>query len=90
MAILADVKNDLRVNGDAHDTEISDLIDAAKMDLMLAGVIDDDTDILIKTAIIFFCKANFGIQNEGAESWQQKYDQLKSKLMLIDLYMVEV
>ena len=58
--MLEDVKDALRVSGDDLDDEIDGLIDAAKLDLLIAGVRVDDTDPLIKRAVIIYCKAHFG------------------------------
>lgn len=85
MAILDDVKAALRVTTtDAGIVgEITDLINAAKSDLGLSGVlIVDDTEPLIKRAIITYAKANFGYDNPDAERLQRSYDMLKSHLTL--------
>ena len=47
MAFLNDVKDALRVNGNTLDTEIQDLIDAAKADLRLSGITKNEDDPLI-------------------------------------------
>ena len=84
--MLNDVKSALRVDGDDLDTEIQDLIDAAKADLQLSGVHKDkivDTDPLIKRAIIVYCKANFGYEDPKlTERFQQSYISLKHHLTL--------
>ncbi len=86
MALLDDVKIALRINNTAFDGEITDLIAAAKSDLILSGIIaakaNDDTDPLIKRALIVYCKANFGWNNPDAEKLQQSYDMLKMHLTL--------
>lgn len=86
MAILDDVKLALRISNIAFDGEIMDLIAAARQDLILSGVIstkaNDDTDPLIRRAIITYCKANFGYDNPEAERFQQSYDMLKAHLTL--------
>jgi uncharacterized phage protein (predicted DNA packaging) len=86
MALLDDVKLALRISSSAFDSEITDLIEAAKADLQLSGVkqekADDDNDPLIKRAIIVYCKANFGYDNPEAERFQQSYDMLKQHLSL--------
>lgn len=90
MAILNDAKIALRVNNTAFDAEIQDLIDAARQDLILAGIIpskaNDDTDPLIKRAIITYCKANFGYDNPDADRLQKSYDMLKMHLTLAEDY----
>jgi len=86
--MLNDVKIALRISADntAYDTEINDLISAAKADLMLAGIlqnkVNDDTDPLIKRAITVYVKANFGWNNPDSEKLQQSYDMLKRHLTL--------
>jgi uncharacterized phage protein (predicted DNA packaging) len=81
--MLESVKLALRVTISDFDEEIQGLIDAAKRDLEIAGVdIIDETDPLIRRAIITYCKANFGYDNPEAERFQQSYDMLKQHLSL--------
>jgi uncharacterized phage protein (predicted DNA packaging) len=93
MPILDDVKTALRISNTAFDSEITDLISAARSDLKLSGVLEskvnDDTDALIKRAIVVYCKANFGWNNPDAEKLQQSYDMLKMHLSLSQEYTVE-
>ena len=90
MALLDDVKQALRVSGAALDTEIQDLIDAAKADLALSGVHPDrivDTDPLIKRAITVYCKAHFGYEDPAqAELFLRSYLALKAHLALSKEY----
>lgn len=84
--MLQDIKDALRVSGDDLDTEILDLIESAKADLILSGVNKDkavDTDPLIKRAIIVYCKANFGYDDPKiAERFEESYISLKHHLTL--------
>ncbi|OMF35267.1 DNA-packaging protein [Paenibacillus sp. FSL H8-0548] len=95
MAILSDVKAALRisVSTTSFDSEVVDLIDAARDDLRLAGTIEskvnDDGDPLIKRAITTYCKANFGYDNGDAERFQKSYDMLKMHLTLSQEYTAE-
>jgi hypothetical protein len=85
MAILDDVKVALRIaaTNTAFDGEVGDLIDAATDDLVLAGIIsNDNTDPLIKRAIITYCKAHYGYDNPDAERFLQSYLMLKRHLSL--------
>lgn len=87
--LLDDVKTALRVSGTALDTEIQDLIDAAKADLQLSGVHADkiiDPDPLIKRAVIVYCKAHFGWDNPEADRFAKSYDMLKQHLTLSTEY----
>lgn len=73
--------------------ELQDLIDTAKADLKLAGVLETkivDTDILIKRAILLYCKANYGLNNANSEKFQQAYESLKIHLTLSQEYTIEV
>ena len=89
---ILDIKTALRIstNNTAFDSEIADLIDAARADLMLAGIlpakVNDDNDPLIKRAITVYVKANFGWNNPDAERLQQSYDMLKCHLALSQEY----
>ena len=68
--MLKKVKLALRINNDAYDEEITDLIDACKKELELAGIAPsniDDKDPIIIRIIIFYCKSNFGLDNDESE-----------------------
>lgn len=88
MAMLNDCKTALRVSSSntVFDGEISDLISACQQDLILAGIseakVEDDADILIKRAIVIYCKANFGYDNQDADRFQKSYNSLKMSLAL--------
>lgn len=92
MALLDDVKQVLRISVDntSFDTEVNDLISAARLDLIQSGVSADkvnlDTDPLIKRAVITYCKANFGYDNPEADRFQQSYTMLKQHLSLTGDY----
>ena len=90
MSIINDVKTALRISNTAFDSEINDLISAAQSDLKLSGVLEskvnDDTDPLIKRAIIIYVKANFGWNNPDAERLQHSYNMLKIHLALSQEY----
>lgn len=83
MALIDDVKDQLRITTNELDTEITDLINAAKADLQQSGLyVVDETDALIKRAIILYCKANFGYDNPEADRFQQSYEMLKNHLSM--------
>ena len=83
MALIDDVKISLRITSTAYNTEITDLISAAKADIALGGVITTSEDnALYKMAVILYVKANFGYDNADADRLNQSYDSLKQKLML--------
>jgi uncharacterized phage protein (predicted DNA packaging) len=86
MAMLDDVKIALRVSHTALDGEITDLIAAARQDLILSGVlasrVNDDDDVLAKRAIITYVKAHFGWDNPDADRLLMAFDRLKTHLTL--------
>jgi len=87
VALRDDVKIALRISPTltAYDSEIEDLIEAAKADLQLSGVAPErvhEDDPLIKRAIVTYCKANFGFDNPDADRLQRAYDMLKMHLTL--------
>jgi len=83
--MLNKVKLALRINNNAYDNEISDLISACKKELELAGIASSnivDTDEMIIQAVIYYCKANFGYDNPDAERYIKSYESLKAFLCL--------
>lgn len=90
---LDDVKTLLRITNTAFDIEINDLMEAAKYDLILAGVTsakaNDDTDALIKRAVSVYVKANFGWANPDAEKLHISYEMLRNHLSMSVEYNTE-
>lgn len=90
--MLQDIKDSLRVSGNDLDTEILDLIESAKADLILSGVHKDkvkDNDPLIKRAVTVYCKAHFGYDDSKiVERFEQSYISLKHHLTLSSEYTV--
>lgn len=78
--MLEKVKLALRITTTAFDSEITDLIAAAKADLGIAGVlIGDEMAPLIIRAVTTYCRANFG-QPEDYERMKAAYDEQKAQL----------
>lgn len=79
-ATLAAVKMALRVSTTAFDNEISGLIDAALLDMGIAGVTnDDETDALVLRAVVTYCRLNFG-QPDDYNRLKASYDEQKAQL----------
>jgi hypothetical protein len=80
MAILDKVRAALRITTLVYDNELNDLIDAAKLDLGVAGVeVPAPTDELVNCAIITFCKMRFGIPDDY-DRLKASYDEQKAQL----------
>ncbi|MDD1368763.1 head-tail connector protein [Bacillus sp. MHSD_36] len=84
------VKKAVRISHNALDDELEDLIAASRYDLNLSGVshlkANDDTDPLIKRAIITYVKANFISDAKEAERFLASYNMLKNHLTLAGDY----
>lgn len=83
--MLDKVKIALRIRTAVYDTEIKDLIQAARADLRLVGINGKKNGPLIERAIILYCKANFGFI-EDSERFQKAYEALKCSLSLVGDY----
>ena len=78
--MLEIVKTALRITTTAYDSELTYLIDAAQLDLGIAGVVlPDELDALIKKAVITYCKMSFGLP-EDYDRLKRSYDEQKSQL----------
>lgn len=80
MTVKESVKLALRITTDAFDNEITDLINAALLDMGVAGVTNDSTaDPLVLRAVITYCKCHFG-QPDDYDRLKRSYDEQKAQL----------
>lgn len=97
--ILSKVKVALRIVTNDFDTEITDLINAALLDLGIAGITVDDLIVvsttgntyndLLQRAIITYCKANFGDASDGEyDRLKASYDEQKAQMQMATGYTV--
>lgn len=78
--MLDQVKLALRISTTAYDTELTYLIEAAKLDLGIAGVVlPEELDALVQRAIITYCKMSFGLP-EDYDRLKKSYDEQKAQL----------
>lgn len=78
--MLNAVKMALRITTDAFDNEISGLIESARLDLRVAGVVlPAELDALVQTAIITYCRLHFG-QPDDYDRLKRAYDEQKAQL----------
>ena len=79
--MLEKVKLALRIVTNAFDNELNDLIEAAQLDLGVAGVIvPSPIDALVNQAIITYCKMHFG-QPDEYDRLKRSYDEQKAQLV---------
>ena len=87
---LAAGRLSIRTKSTAFDSEIVDLIRAAREDLALGGVLPerarDEADPLIKRAGMNYIKAEFGLDNDDADKYRAVYERLKVSLALSSDY----
>lgn len=85
-ALLAAAKMARRISTDAFDAEVSRLLEAAKLDLAIAGVIEPEgADPLYQQAQITYFLANFG-SPERYDELKASYDEQKAQLMVATGY----
>ena len=90
--MLEKVKLALRITTTAFDSELNELIAAAKSDLGIAGVTlpvtSEGTDQICERAIITYCKLNFGELDrvEMYDRLKASYDEQKAQLSMATGY----
>jgi hypothetical protein len=100
-ALTEFVKKHLRLTGDTMDDEVKGLIAAALDDMNMRGIDVDasfpetaaeigDLKPLAVRAVVYYCKANFGIAVDTAESAQYatRYDGLTQCMSCADEYRI--
>ena len=79
---LASVRHSVRLSSTVHDGELTDLINAARADLVLGGVLEekanDESDPLIKKAVTTYVK--------DADRLRASYKEQRNGLTLSDSY----
>ena len=86
--ILSYVKTALRITTDAFDEEIETLIESARQDLGIAGVVlPYGCDAITRQAITTYCKVYFGSPDEF-ERLKRSYDEQKAQLQMSTGYTI--
>lgn len=87
MALIDDIRDQLRITSVDFDDEINSLIATCKKDLEIAGIYNvDESDPMIINAATLYCKANFGYDNPEAERFMMTYENIKEKISLASEY----
>lgn len=84
------LKQRLRINNDSSDGELCNLAEAARTELILAGVkedkVNDENDLLIRTVIVTYVKAYYGFDSPDAAQLQIVFENFKKKLAISSKY----
>lgn len=84
--MLDRVKIALRITSNTFDDELNGLITSAQLDLGIAGVVlPSELDELCKTAVITYCKMNFG-NPDDYDRLKRAYDEQKAQLSMATGY----
>lgn len=90
--MLEKVKMALGISINSFDTELLDLIEAAKLDLGIAGVeLPQELDAIASRAIVSYCAYHFELEHgDGikAERFKVAYDEQKAQLSMATGYTV--
>lgn len=85
MALIDTCKMALRVTTDAYDAEINEYIEAAKLDLGIAGVETAVADSLVNKAILTYVRMSFGAP-ANYDKLKAAYDEQKAQMMMATGY----
>ncbi len=87
MNTLTKIKQAIRRTHDKLDEDLQADIDACMADLQLCGVVyADESDPLIFNAIKLWCRSLNTDDTAKAVEWMQRYEALKSSLMMAEGY----
>lgn len=87
--MLEKVKVALKITTNDFDSELSDMINAAVLDLGLAGIINTlQTDALVIRAICTYCRLNWGSPADY-DKLKSSYDEQKAQMSMSSLYNTE-
>lgn len=85
---LTAVKMALRVTASDYDSEITSLINSAKLDLGISNVKEVDDELYLR-AIILYAKGHYGYDERQSE-YLKRYEQLRISLSLSGDYRDEM
>ena len=87
--MLEKVKIALKITTNDFDSELTDMINAAILDLGLAGIINTlQTDALVIRAICTYCRLNWGSPADY-DKLKASYDEQKAQMSMSSLYNTE-
>ena len=85
-SLITAAKMARRITTTAYDSQISDLLDAAFLDMGIAGVVvPSELDALVKQAAITYFLLNFGSPSDY-DRLKRSYDEQKAQLSMATGY----
>lgn len=85
--LLEKCKTSMRITTDAYDDEITEYINAALLDLGIAGVAYEEIDSLVTKAVMTYVRFSFGAPG-NYDKLKASYDEQKAQLMNATSYTV--
>ena len=85
--MLDNCKTAMRITTDAYDDEILGYINAAELDLGIAGVVYGEVDDLVQKAVITYVRLSFG-NPPNYDRLKASYDEQKAQLQTATGYTV--
>lgn len=79
--LLCTLKRAVRVSSGDADEELSELVEACKTELKLAGVYGDESDPLYLQAVRLYCKAHYGYDDD-TERFFGAFESLRDSMAL--------
>lgn len=83
--MLDKAKKALRLTTSAYDDELADLIQAALLDLGIAGVLTEEPDELVQRAVLTYVRMHFG-KPDDYDRLAASYDAQKGALQIATGY----
>lgn len=86
--LIEKLRKRIRVMSDSAAEEINDLVESCRKELELAGVYGDETDPTYYQAIVLYCKANYGY-DEDTDRFRMAFAALRDAMSLSGDYAKE-
>lgn len=86
---LKELKSRIRVKADTADEEIKGLVAACESDMRMRGIYGTEADPLYAQAIVLYCKANYGY-DDNTERFREAYESLRDSMALSGDYSLGV
>lgn len=79
--LIEKLKKRIRSMSDSSNEEVDDLIESCRKELEMAGVYGDEEDPTYYQAVVLYCKANYGY-DEDSERFEHAFKSLRDAMSL--------